>query len=81
MDARGDRRRRQGDLPRLTRAELDVYSALDDLFDELGYAPTYAQVLARLGWSPKSKGALHQYLARLRGLGLLTGSGRSMKLL
>jgi SOS-response transcriptional repressor LexA len=67
--------------PQLTRAELDVLSALEDLTFELGYAPTYREMLARLGWSPKSKGSLHQYLKRLRQLGVVEGSGRSLRVL
>jgi hypothetical protein len=68
-------------LPRLTRTELAVLSAVDDLIAELGYAPTYREMLARLGWSPKSKGSLHQYLGRLRRLGVIEGSGRSLRII
>jgi SOS-response transcriptional repressor LexA len=65
--------------PRLTATELRVFAVLEDMVDELGYAPTFAQMLARLGWSPKSKGSLHQYLERLRRHGLLEGTGRSLR--
>lgn len=67
-------------LPRLTGTELAVLAALDDLISELGYAPTYREILARLGWSPKSKGSLHQYLGRLRRRGVIEGSGRSLRI-
>ena len=65
--------------PHLTDTELRVLAVLEDMLDELGYAPTYAQMLDRLDWSPKSKGSLHQYLERLRRHGLLEGSGRSLR--
>jgi hypothetical protein len=68
-------------LPRLSETELAVLAALDDLTSELAYAPTYREILARLGWSPKSKGSLHQYLERLRRLGVIEGSGRSLRVL
>ena|SRR5512146_2402428 len=74
-------RREKRALPRLTGTELAVLAALDDLISELGYAPTYREILARLGWSPKSKGSLHQYLERLRRLGVIEGSGRSLRVL
>ena len=64
-------------MPILTGAELRVLGALEDLIAELGYAPTYAQMLARLGWS--SKGALHQYLNQLRAKGVISGSRRSLR--
>jgi hypothetical protein len=66
--------------PRLTATELTVLAVLDDLLGELGYAPTYAQMLGRLGWSPNSKGSLHQYLERLRRHGVVTGTGRSLRI-
>lgn len=75
---RGGKRR---PLPLLTETELDVYSAIADLIAELGYAPTYRQILSRLGWSEKSKGSLHQYIERLRRRHLVTGAGRSLKVL
>lgn len=61
----------------LTRAELDVLAKLEDLADALGYAPTYRELLAELGWH--SKGALHHYLKRLRSKGVIEGSGRSLR--
>ena len=67
--------------PTLTRAELAVLAALEDLAAELGHAPTYREILERLGWSPKSKGSLHQYLQRLRRLRVISGSGRSLRVL
>ena len=70
-----DKKRREP--PRLSPAETAVLSAIDDLIDELGYAPSYSQILARLGW--RSKGALHQYLERLRQHGVIAGSGRSLR--
>lgn len=66
--------------PRLTDTELRVLAVLEDMLDELGYAPTYAQMLERLGWSPKSKGSLHEYLERLRNKGLISGKGRSLRI-
>lgn len=68
-------------LPLLTRGELEVLCAVADLIDEQEWAPTYAQLLERLGWSPKSKGALHRYLERLRHKGVIAGSGRSLRVL
>lgn len=83
MDAdRSGKRREEGGRrwpPRLTPGELAVLSALSDLSDELQYSPTYAQMLERLGWSSKSKGALHQYYERLRRHGVIEGSGRSLR--
>lgn len=85
MDQPSEREQKEGRerraLPRLTGAELAVLAALDDLTSELDYAPTYREILARLGWSPKSKGSLHQYLERLRALGVIEGSGRSLRVL
>jgi SOS-response transcriptional repressor LexA len=65
--------------PLLTDGELKVLAALDDLIHELGYAPTYAQILERINW--RSKGSLHQYLNRLRGHGVIAGSGRSLRVI
>jgi hypothetical protein len=67
--------------PRLTGTELAVLAALDDLLSELGRTPTYREMLERLGWSPKSKGSLHQYLGRLRERGVIAGSARSLRVL
>jgi hypothetical protein len=45
--------------PTLTRAELAMLAALEELADELGHAPTYGQLLlARLGL--RSPGSLHE---------------------
>jgi hypothetical protein len=68
-------------LAALTNAELRVLATLEDLTCELGYAPTFPQMLERLGWSPKSKSALHRYLARLKRLGVVAGAGRSLRIL
>jgi DNA-binding IclR family transcriptional regulator len=65
--------------PLLTPPEFDVYTALDDLSRELGYAPTYAQILERLGWSPNSKGSLHRYIQQLRRHGLVSDRGRGLR--
>jgi hypothetical protein len=74
-------KRDQGQPPRLTATELRVLGALEDL-SERGWAPTYREMLEHLGWSPKSKGSLHQYLRRLRDdLGVIAGSGRSLRVL
>jgi hypothetical protein len=76
-------RARQGDdgsgssAPSLTNAELAVLAALDDLSDELGHAPTYAEILERLDW--RSRGTLHRYLQRLGQKGVVAGSGRSLR--
>jgi SOS-response transcriptional repressor LexA len=67
--------------PRLTGTELAVLAALDDLLSELGRPPTFREMLERLGWSPKSKGSLHQYLGRLRKRGVIAGSARSLRIL
>lgn len=66
--------------PTLTRAQLSVYATLEDLSGELGYAPTYRQMLARLGWSQNSKGSLSRVLNELRSLGLVEGRGRSLRI-
>lgn len=58
-----------------------MLAAVDDLIAELGYAPTYREILVRLAWSPKSRGSLHEYLGRLRRLGVIEGSGRSLRVL
>jgi len=65
--------------PRLTDTELRILAALEDLSDELGYAPTYAQMLERIGWSANSKGSLHQYLRRLAALSIVEGAGRALR--
>jgi SOS-response transcriptional repressor LexA len=78
MDAGGHASSRR--LPALTNGELRVLATLDDLTRELGYAPTFPQMLERLGWSPKSKSALHRYLARLRRHGVVAGAGRSLRI-
>jgi SOS-response transcriptional repressor LexA len=62
----------------LTRAELEVLAAFEDLVEELGHAPSYSEWLARLGW--RSRGSLHQYVERLRAKGVLTGRRRSLRL-
>lgn len=67
-------------IPTLTATELRVLAALDDLSSELGYAPTFAQILSRIGWSPTSKGSLHSYIERLRSHGVVAGSGRSLRI-
>jgi SOS-response transcriptional repressor LexA len=74
-----DERSKRGKPPRLTDTELRILAALEDLSEELGYAPTYRQMLERIGWSPNSKGSLHQYLSRLRALGVVEGTGRSLR--
>ena len=61
----------------LTRAELSILAALEDLIFELGYVPTYAQMLERIGW--QSSGSLHAYLQRLREKGVIEGRGRSLR--
>jgi SOS-response transcriptional repressor LexA len=61
----------------LTRAELVILAALEDLTFELGYAPTYAQMLERIEW--RSAGSLHAYLQRLRDKGVVEGRGRSLR--
>ena len=66
-------------LPSLTDGELRVLATLEDLARELGYAPTFPQMLERLGWSPKSKSALHRYLGRLRRHEVVVGTGRSLR--
>ena len=66
--------------PELTATELRVLAALEDLSSELGYAPTFAQILSCIGWSPKSKGSLHIYIERLRAHGVVAGSGRSLRI-
>jgi hypothetical protein len=70
---------RDDELPELTATELRVLAALDDLSFELGHAPTFAQMLTRIGWSPNSKGSLHTYIERLRRHGVVDGSGRSLR--
>jgi hypothetical protein len=72
---------RQPGPPRIGEAQLAVLAALEDLIAELGYSPTYRELLERLGWSPKSKGSLHRYLTQLRLLGVIAGSGRSLRVL
>jgi hypothetical protein len=67
--------------PLLTAPALDVYIALDDLARELGQAPTFAQTLERLGWSPNSKGTLHRYIEQLREHGVVAGRGRGLRVL
>jgi hypothetical protein len=67
--------------PLLPAPALDVYIALDDLAQEFGQAPTFAQILERLGWSPNSKGTLHRYIEQLRGHGLISGRGRGLRVL
>jgi hypothetical protein len=59
---------------------LHVYSVLEDLLAELGYAPTYRQMLERLEWSPNSKGTLGRVLNQLRELGLITGRERTLRI-
>ena len=66
--------------PELTATELRVLAALEDLSSELGYAPTFEQILSCIGWSPKSKGSLHIYIKRLRAHGVVAGSGRSLRI-
>lgn len=63
----------------LTDTELKVLATLEDLAGELGHAPSFAQMLERMGWSAKSKGSLHVYLERLRTRGVIDGSGRSLR--
>lgn len=65
--------------PLLTDAELVVLAALEDLVDELGYAPTELQLLARVGW--RSRSAVHEYLERLRAKGVVEGRGRSLRVI
>jgi hypothetical protein len=65
--------------PLLKGPTFDVYIALDDLSRELGQAPTFGQILERLGWSPKSKGTLHRYIEQLRAQGLVAGRGRGLR--
>ena len=62
---------------RVSNTELRVLAALEDLIFELGYAPTYSQMLERLQW--KSSGSLHEYLGRLRAKGVIEGRGRSLR--
>ncbi len=71
---------RSGQPPVLTATELRVFAALDDLSADLGYAPTFAQILLHIGWSPNSKGSLHIYIERLRAHGIVAGSGRSLRI-
>jgi LexA DNA binding domain len=73
------RGRRRQPPPRLTRAELSVLAALDDLLSELGRTPTHRELLERLNWSPKSKGSLNQYLGRLQRKGVIAGTARSLR--
>jgi hypothetical protein len=68
-------------LPILTDTELRVLAVLDDLSRELGHAPTFLQMLERLGWSPKSKGSLHQYLEQLRAHGVVAGRDRALRVI
>lgn len=63
--------------PRLTRGELEILAALDDLIEELNHSPTIAQIAARVGWS--SRGSVHAYLERLRRRGVISGAGRSLR--
>lgn len=65
----------------LTDGELRVLSALEDLTFELGYTPTYSQILERLGWSPNSRGSLSLYISRLRARGVVAGAGRTLRVL
>jgi SOS-response transcriptional repressor LexA len=65
--------------PLLTDAELKVLAAIEDLIEELGHAPTYAELLKRIKW--RSKGSLHQYMERLRGHGVIAGSGRGLRVI
>jgi SOS-response transcriptional repressor LexA len=62
----------------LTRAELEVLAAFEDLGEKLGHPPTYSEWLVELGW--RSRGSLHQYVERLRAKGVLTGRRRSLRL-
>jgi SOS-response transcriptional repressor LexA len=73
-DKRETHRRERVDL---TPAELRVLAAVEDLRYEQGYAPTLAQIAARIGW--KSTGSVHEYLDRLRARGLVEGRGRSLR--
>lgn len=62
----------------LTSAELRVLAAIEDLIHERGYAPSEREIAARVGW--RSSGSTHQYLGRLRDLGVIEGSGRALRI-
>jgi SOS-response transcriptional repressor LexA len=64
--------------PILKEAQLKVIAALEDLIGELGHAPTYAELLERIGW--KSSGTLDRYLKELRALGVIAGRKRSLRI-
>lgn len=75
---RGRRSRSVGGVPpKLTGGELRVLAALEDLSDELGYAPTLAQIAGRLGLA--SRGSIHESVERLRSHGVVSGRGRSLR--
>jgi SOS-response transcriptional repressor LexA len=63
----------------VTDGELAVLAAVEDIQYEQEYAPTLAQIAQRIGWS--STGSVHQYLERLRSLGLIEGHGRSLRVI
>jgi SOS-response transcriptional repressor LexA len=79
MRARLGNEGHSGGAPLLTPSELRVLAALEDLIDELGYAPTHTQLLERIGW--RSKGSLNAYLQRLRRRGVIAGRGRSLRVI
>ena len=62
---------------RLTDAEFAIFTAVEDLLLEKGYAPTLLEIAERVGW--KSTGSVSQYLDRLRSRGVLEGRGRSLR--
>jgi SOS-response transcriptional repressor LexA len=64
--------------PILGKAQLKVFAALEDLISELGHAPTYAQLVERIGW--RSSGTLDRYLKELRALGVIEGRERSLRI-
>jgi hypothetical protein len=72
-------RARREPPPLLTKTELKVYAALEDLWTELGFAPTLVQIAARIGWSPTSKGSVSRVISQLRRKGLVAGAGRSLR--
>lgn len=61
----------------LTNAEFAVYTAIEDLLLENGYAPTLREIAERVGW--RSTGSVSQYLDRLRAHGVIEGRGRSLR--
>jgi hypothetical protein len=65
--------------PLLTLTELRVLAAVEDLSEQLGYAPSHTQLLEQLGWSPKSRGSLNAYLKRLERHGVIAGAGRALR--